>query len=49
VNLDTVCPDCGAAIHVKVKDGVIESEDPEGLIGYVAIPFAKWMKDGPYT
>jgi hypothetical protein len=45
-----MCLDCGEAITVEVKDGKIESENPKGLIGYVSVPFGKWMsKGGPYT
>jgi hypothetical protein len=32
-----------------VKDGKIESEEPEGLIGYVAVPFGRWMFNIPYS
>ena len=36
-------------MQVKVKDGKIESRDPEGLIGYVALPFARWLLNAPYA
>jgi hypothetical protein len=49
VGLDTICPDCGGAISVAVKNGKIESENPNGLIGYVDLPFSRWMKDIPFT
>jgi hypothetical protein len=32
-----------------MKDGVIEKADPEGLIGYVSLPFSKWRKDVAYA
>ncbi|HTX69797.1 MAG TPA: hypothetical protein VMH50_11730 [Thermoleophilia bacterium] len=44
-----MCPDCGEPITVEVKDGVIVSQDPGGLIGYSAAPFSKLMKDAPST
>jgi hypothetical protein len=44
-----VCLDCGEPIQVKVKDGKIESKEPEGLIGYVAVPFARWMLNIAYS
>jgi len=30
-------------------DGIIEKLDPEGLIGYVAVPFSKWRADVAYA
>ena len=35
----------GEPVQVKVKDGTFESRDPEGLIGFGALPFAKWMRE----
>jgi len=34
---------------VQVKDGVIEKIDPEETIGFVSVPFTKWMQDIPYA
>jgi len=36
-------------MRVEVKDGRIESEAPEGLIGYVAVPVKRWMLNLPYA
>jgi hypothetical protein len=47
VQIDSVCLDCGEPVQVKVKDGKIESREPEGLIGYVGVPFARWMFNLP--
>jgi hypothetical protein len=44
-----MCLDCGEAIQLKVKDGKLESREPEGLIGYVAVPFGRWMFNIPYS
>jgi len=30
-------------------DGVIEKADPEGIIGYVSLPFSKWVSDIAYA
>ena len=49
VQVDSVCLDCGGPIQVVVKDGKIESRDPEGLIGFVALPFSRWLLDVPYA
>ena len=32
-----------------MKDGVLESTDPEGLIAYTSVPFRDWFKDLPYA
>ena len=36
-------------MQVKVRDGKIESRDPEGLVGYVAVPIGKWMFNIPHA
>jgi hypothetical protein len=30
---------------VKIRDGVVEDTEPDGLIGYVAVPFWKWFEN----
>jgi hypothetical protein len=49
VQIDSVCLDCNEPIQVKVKEGKIEFQEPEGLIGYVAVPFARWMFNLPHS
>ena len=49
MQVDSVCLDCGEPVQVKVKDGTFESRDPEGLIGFVALPFARWLLNVPYA
>ena len=49
VQVDSVCLDCGEPVQVKVKDGKFESRDPEGLIGFVALPFTRWFFNVPYA
>jgi hypothetical protein len=49
VRVDTPCPDCGEPIRVDIRDGVILKAEPEGLIGYVAVPFGSWRKDMGYA
>jgi hypothetical protein len=49
VQVDSVCLDCGEPVQVRVKDGKFESRDPEGLIGFVALPFARWLLNVPYA
>ena len=47
--VDTGCLDCGEPITIEMRDGVIEKADPEGLIGYVSVPFSKWRNDVAYA
>ncbi len=49
MQVDSVCLDCGEPLRVEVKDGKIESRDPEGLIGYVAVPVGRWLFNVPYA
>jgi hypothetical protein len=30
---------------VEMRDGVVLDAEPQGLMGYVAIPFRKWFED----
>jgi hypothetical protein len=32
-----------------VKDGEIQVEEPEGLIGHVSVPIGRWMFAIPYS
>jgi hypothetical protein len=32
-----------------VKDGKIETEEPQGLIGSVSVPIGRWMFNIPYS
>jgi hypothetical protein len=34
---------------VEMRDGVVLDTEPEGLMGYVAVPFKKWFKDIAYA
>jgi hypothetical protein len=47
VQIDSPCLDCGEPIRIKIRDGIIESADPEGIIGHVSLPMMKWMEDLP--
>jgi hypothetical protein len=49
VRIDTPCLDCGSSIRVEMKDGSILKEEPKGIMGYVAVPFSKWMQAFPYA
>ncbi|MCJ7685473.1 MAG: hypothetical protein MUO68_14405 [Desulfobacteraceae bacterium] len=41
--------DCGEPIQIEICDGNLLKADPEGLIGYVALPLAKWGQDPGYA
>jgi hypothetical protein len=41
--------DCGESIVVEIRDGVVLNSDPQGLMGYVAVPFKKWFEDIPFA
>ena len=32
-----------------MRDGAVLEADPEGLMGYVAVPYWKWFENGPYA
>jgi hypothetical protein len=49
VAIENFCLDCGESIRVVVRDGIIESDEPPGICGYVDIPFRDWRKNFPYT
>jgi len=34
---------------MEVRDGVILKTEPKDIIGYVAVPFAKWVPDTSYA
>ncbi len=34
IRIDTVCPDCGEPIVVKMRDGDIVLSDPEGTVAH---------------
>ena len=49
VQIDAPCLDCGSPIKVEMKDGVVQNAEPEGIMGYVSVPFRDWRNDLPYA
>jgi hypothetical protein len=49
VRIDAPCLDCGSPIRLEMKDGAVLKEEPKGIMGYVAVPFSKWMQGFPYA
>jgi hypothetical protein len=34
---------------MTVRDGVIVSEEPRGLVGYIDVPFREWRANLPFA
>ncbi len=49
VQIDSPCLDCGEPLRVVVKDGMLRSREPEGIVSYVDVPLGRWAKDWPFT
>lgn len=49
VQIDSPCLDCGESLKVVVRDGIIESCDPDRIVCYVDLPISQWSKDWPFT
>ena len=32
-----------------MKDGAVQNAEPEGIMGYVSVPFRDWFNDLPYA
>jgi hypothetical protein len=43
---DTHCPDCGEALHVRIRDG---RPDDTSLVFHVLVPAAQWWNDIGFT
>jgi hypothetical protein len=43
VQIDAPCLDCGFPIHIEIQDGRVLNVVPEETLGYVAVPFSKWL------
>jgi len=41
--------DCGLPIRVDIKDGILLRVEPEGVMGYVAVPMWQWYENLPYS
>jgi hypothetical protein len=47
--VDAPCLDCGEPLRITLRDGVIETEEPRGLVGYVDVPFREWRANLPFA
>jgi Alkylmercury lyase len=49
VQINAPCLDCGSPVQVEIRDGDIVKTEPKGIMGYVAVPFSKWMNQLPHA
>jgi hypothetical protein len=49
VRVECPCLDCGEPITVEMQDGKVLKVEPQGIVGYVSVPFWKWFNDIPYA
>jgi len=49
VEIDAPCLASGEKLHLAMRDGVIEREEPEGICLYFNIPYRKWRDNLPFA
>jgi len=49
VEIEAPCLSSGEMLHVAMRDGVIEREEPAGLCLYFNIPYRKWRENLPFS
>ena len=49
MRIDAPCLDCAAPIRVEIRDGQVLHTEPQGLAGYVAVPFWRWLENIAYA
>ena len=49
VRIDCPCLDCGEAIRLHMRDGVLLDVDPPGVVGHVNLPLRHWRDSWPAT
>lgn len=49
VEIEAPCLCCGEMLHVAMRDGVIEREEPAGLCLYFNIPYRRWRDNLPFA
>jgi hypothetical protein len=49
VHIDAPCLDCAAPLHVVVREGTIEQQDPPSICAYVDLPIREWYGNLPYA
>jgi hypothetical protein len=36
-------------MHVEIQEGKVVTAEPQGIMAYVAVPFAKWLDRLPHA
>ena len=49
VRIDCPCLDCGEAIRLRMRDGVLLGVDPPSVVGHVNLPLRHWRDSWPAT
>lgn len=49
VCIDCPCLDCGEAIRVRMRDGVLLDVNPPSVVGHANLPLRRWRDDWPAT
>lgn len=47
--IDGACLDCGNLLRLEVRDGLVESAEPDGVVAYVDVPTREWRANLAYT
>jgi len=47
VRIDSLCPDCGEAISLAMRDGELLSISPPSVVAHTNVPFSKWRGQLP--
>lgn len=47
IGIDSLCPDCGEAMKVVMRDGELSSISPGGAVAHINVPVAKWRGQYP--
>jgi hypothetical protein len=49
VSVDSYCRDCAEPIQLRMRDGALLSQIPEGIVAHLGIPVAHWFDDLPFA
>ena len=49
VAIDSICPDCGEPVQVRMRDGEVLSVDPPEAVAHSNLPLARWFDDFAVT
>ncbi len=49
ITIEAPCLDCGEPLRVVVRDGVIREQSPQGVFGFIDVPYYQWRDNRPYS